>query len=271
VSDPTAYWWLIATAGLAALICFARRFFRRSIAVAALFFVTTLSPLLGFVMLYTFRYTFVADHYQYLACIGPIALAAGGFIKLTETIKSGQWIAWSGAFAAVVCLSLLTWRQSATYRDMETLWRTTIAKDPDSWMAHNNLGILQSEKGDLDDAILKYQRALELHPNYPEALYNLGSALLQKDKPGEAIQLCEKALRLQPNDPDAHVVLGNAFMAQRDVDRAIHHYRQALAIRPDDSNAHHNLGVALEEKGERQQAAHEFEKAGEVTPDRKRN
>jgi tetratricopeptide (TPR) repeat protein len=269
VSDPTAYGWLIVTAGLAVLVYFARRFFGRSIEVALLFFVTTLSPLLGLIMLYTFRYTFVADHYQYIACIGPITLAVGGFIKLTETIKNGQWIAGSGAFAVVVCLSLLTWRQSATYRDMETLWRTVIAKDPNSWMAYNNLGIVQVEKGDLDDAIAKYQRALELHPDYPEALYNLGSALLQRDKPDDAIQLCEQALRLQPNDPDAHVILGNAFMAQRDVDRAIHHYRQALAIRPDDSNAHYNLGVALEQKGEREQAAREFEKAGDVKPDRK--
>ena len=269
VSDPTAYGWLIATAGLAVLVYFGRRFFGRSIEVALLFFVTTLSPLLGLIMLYTFRYTFVADHYQYIACIGPITLAACGFIKLTETIKNGQWIAGSGAFAVVVCLSLLTWRQSATYRDMETLWRTVIAKDPNSWMAYNNLGIVQVEKGDLDDAIAKYQRALELHPDYPEALYNLGRALLQRDKPDDAIQLCEQALRLQPNDPDAHVILGNAFMAQRDVDRAIHHYRQALAVRPDDSNAHYNLGVALEQKGEREQAAREFEKAGDVKPDRK--
>ena len=269
VLDPTAYGWLIATAALAALIYFARRFFGRSIEVALLFFVATLSPLLGFIMLYTFRYTYVADHYQYLACIGPITLAAGGFIKLAETIKNGQWIVRSGVFAVVVCLSLLTCRQSATYRDMETLWRTVITKDPNSWMAYNNLGIVQLEKGDLDGAIAKYQRALELHLNYPEALYNLGSALLQKDKPGDAIQLCEQALRLQPNDPDAHVILGNAFMAQRDVDRAIHHYRQALALDPDNSNAHYNLGVALKDKGESEQAAREFEKADEAKPDRK--
>ena len=269
VLDPTVYGWLIATAALAALIYFARRFFGRSIEVALLFFVATLSPLLGFIMLYTFRYTYVADHYQYLACIGPITLAAGGFIKLAETIKNGQWIVRSGVFAVVVCLSLLTCRQSATYRDMETLWRTVITKDPNSWMAYNNLGIVQLEKGDLDGAIAKYQRALELHLNYPEALYNLGSALLQKDKPGDAIQLCEQALRLQPNDPDAHVILGNAFMAQRDVDRAIHHYRQALALDPDNSNAHYNLGVALKDKGESEQAAREFEKADEAKPDRK--
>src|SRR6202007_2261200 len=103
----------------AVIIYYGRRFFGRGIEVAALFFVATLGPLLGFVMLYTFRYTFVADHYQYLACIGPIALVAGGFTKLTAGMKNGHWVTWTSALAVVACLSTLTVRQSATYRDTE--------------------------------------------------------------------------------------------------------------------------------------------------------
>src|SRR6266567_2928565 len=68
------YAWLLTAAGLCAAIYFARRYVGRGVEVAAVFFVATLSPVLGFIMLYTFRYTFVADHYQYLASIGPIAL-----------------------------------------------------------------------------------------------------------------------------------------------------------------------------------------------------
>jgi len=77
-ASPLAYGWLAAGAGLCAVICFARRHLGRGIEVAVLFFVATLSPLLGFIMLFTFRYTFVADHYQYVASIGLMALAAGG-------------------------------------------------------------------------------------------------------------------------------------------------------------------------------------------------
>ena len=77
--DPFAYGWVLAAVALCAVIWFARRFVGRSVEVAAVFFVATLAPLTGFIMLYTFRYTFVADHYQYLACIGPIALAAAVF------------------------------------------------------------------------------------------------------------------------------------------------------------------------------------------------
>ncbi len=83
-SDPTAYCWLLAIAAAVAVLYFGRRVFGRGVATACLFFVLTLSPLLGFIMLYTFRYTFVADHYQYLACIGPIALVSAAFAKLSR-------------------------------------------------------------------------------------------------------------------------------------------------------------------------------------------
>jgi tetratricopeptide (TPR) repeat protein len=267
VSDPTAYVWVILTGVAAAVIYFSRRFLGRRIAVAALFFVATLSPLLGFIMLYTFRYTFVADHYQYLACIGPIAAAASGFTILDQKVRNGQWIGLGVGLAIAMCLSFLTYRQSAMYRDLETLWRTTIAKDPKSWMAYNNLGVVAQEKGNIDDAIDKYELALRFHENYPEAHYNLGSALLLKGDVDQAIQQCEQALRLQPNDPDALVVLGNAFMAKNDFDQASKHYRQALAIRPDDLNAHYNLAIALQQEGQLEQAAREFEEARKLKLD----
>ena len=239
---------------------------KRSVEVAALFFVTTLGPLLGFIMLYTFRYTFVADHYQYLAGIGPIALVSAGLVTLGRSSKTWQRLIAGASFAILICLGLLTWRQSATYRDAETLWRTTILKNPSSWMAYNNLGVVQFEKGDTEDAIETYQQSLRLHSDYPEAHYNLGSALLQKGDADEAIRQCEEALKIQPSEPDAHVVLGNAFMLKQDVDRAISQYEQALTVHPEDSNAHYNLGVALQQKGETERAAREYEKAREFEP-----
>jgi len=267
-TNPIAYSWPIAVAVAVVLIFYGRRFFGRSVEVAALFFMMTLGPLLGFVMLYTFRYTFVADHYQYLASIGPIALASAGLVTLSRSSKTLQWPVVAGCFAILGFLSVLTWRQSATYHDLETLWRTTIAKNPGCWMAYNNLGVIQFENGNVEDAIGKYQQSLGLHPDYPEAHYNLGSALLQKGDADEAIRHCEEALKIQPNEPDAHIVLGNAFMAKQEVDRAIAHYLQALHVRPDDSNAHYNLGTALKQKGDAERAAQEYEKALELERDR---
>src|SRR5207244_2168482 len=78
------YAWLVVGIAACVLISFTRRFFGRAVEVAAVFFVATLSPVLGFIMLYSFRYTFVADHYQYLACIGPIALVSAGIVTLAD-------------------------------------------------------------------------------------------------------------------------------------------------------------------------------------------
>src|SRR5207249_8245673 len=159
-TEPLQYAWLAALGGLCAAIFFARRYVGRSLEVAALFFVATLSPVLGFIMLYTFRYTFVADHYQYLASIGPIALIAAGLDKLTKSLELGPRFLPALAVLIFATLGALTCRQSASYSDIETLWRTTITKNPACWMAHNNLGIVLSQKGEIDGAIAQYRQTL---------------------------------------------------------------------------------------------------------------
>src|SRR5881227_3357273 len=83
------YAWLLTGVLVCGAIYFLRRYVGRCVEVAAAFFIATLSPVLGFIMLYTFRYTFVADHYQYLACIGPIALVSAGLVKLTNSVPYG--------------------------------------------------------------------------------------------------------------------------------------------------------------------------------------
>jgi len=161
---------------------------------------------------------------------------------------------------------LLSWRQSSTYHDVETLWRTTIARNPGCWMAYNNLGIALIKRGEVDEAISQYDKSLQLHSDYAQAHYNLGNALLQKGEVDQAIAQCQEALRLQPNDADAHVALGNALLTKEDVDGAIAHYFKALKLRPDDSNAHYNLGNALLAKGEATDAIAHYQKTLEIQP-----
>src|SRR6266576_851009 len=204
-AHPLDYAWLLAGIVLCAVIYFMRRYVGRSIEVAAAFFVATLSPVLGFIMLYTFRYTFVADHYQYLACIGPIALASAGVVSLADVFKQSRHLVLSAALCVVAVLVVLTWRQAAMYTDIEALWGTTLARNPGCWMAHNNLGIVLFQKGDTDEAVAHYRTTLEMQPDFWDAEYNLGIALLKKGQVDEAIVHCSKAVRMQPNDPDAQV------------------------------------------------------------------
>src|SRR5213595_1352064 len=218
--------------------------------VATLRFVATLSPVLGFIMLYTFRYTFVADHYQYLACIGPIALASAALINLADTFKNSRTLILSAGLCVVAVLATLTWRQATMYGDIETLWRTTLARNPGCWMAHNNLGIALFEKGQLDEAFAHYRTTLQMQPNFWDADYNLGSALLGKGEVDEAILYCDKAVARQPNDPDAQVALANALLQKKRIDDAIVHYQKAVAMRSDYFLARYGLGHALLEKGQ---------------------
>src|SRR5206468_3290883 len=185
------------------VIYFLRRYVGRGVEGAAAFFVATLSPVLGFVMLFTFRYTFVADHYQYLACIGPIALASAGIVDLSDKFAQYRGVIVSFALLVVASLGMLTWRQAATFTDIETLWRTTLARNPECWMAQTNLGFVLLQKGEIDDSIAHYRSALQMQPDSWDAEYNLGTALLGKGQVDEAILHCEKAVAMRPTDPDA--------------------------------------------------------------------
>jgi tetratricopeptide (TPR) repeat protein len=244
------YAWLLAGVVLCVAIYFLRRYAGRSVEVATVFFVATLSPVLGFIMLYTFRYTFVADHYQYLACIGPIALASAGLVTLADTSKRNRPLIISAALCVVGALAALTWRQAAMYGDIETLWRTTLARNPGCWMAHNNLGMVLFQKGQLDEAISQYRTTLQMQPSFWDADYNLGSALVWKGEVDEAILHCDRAVAMEPNDPDAQVALANALFQKKRIDDAIVHYQKAVALRPDYFLARYGLGNALLEKGE---------------------
>ena len=294
------YTWLLAGVALCFAIYLARRYLGRGVEVAAVFFVATLSPVLGFIMLYTFRYTFVADHYQYLACIAPIALFSAGTANLAGVFTRARPFILSAAACAAAVLWALTWRQSAMYGDIEALWRTTLAKNPNCWMAHNNLGIVLFQKGEIDEAVSHYRTTLNLQPDFWDADYNLGTALLKKGEIDEAIAYCTRAVTIAPNDPDAQVALGNSLAQKERVDDAIAHYKKALAIRPDyfiahyalghiflekgeidaavfhsraavsiqpqNADAHTNLAVAFDEKGQTPEAISQYEQALEISP-----
>ena len=240
---------LAALAGLFALWLI-RRKWKRPVFFAAAYFVISLFPVLGFFDVYFFRFSFVSDHFQYLASMGPLALAGAG---ITEGMAA---IGWRPFLRSAICgvmlfgLGVLTWRQSAIYRDVVTLYTTTLAKNPGCWMAHYNLAIALRASGETDQAVAHYRQAVGLRPDYAEAHYNLGRILVEKGEFNEAIAHYEKALSINPADAEAHNNLGNALLRIGRVDEAIVHYQKALAIRPDYAEASCNLASALLSKGD---------------------
>jgi len=245
---PLEYAWSLAGAGLCAVIYFGRRCLGRGVEVAAAFFVATLSPVLGFIMLFTFCYTFVADHYQYLASIGPIALASAGVATLARAFKGSRKLIFGTAFCVVVVLAMLTWRQSALYRDIEALWRTTLVRNPACWMAYNNLGLVLYQANQIPEAMDLFKQSLRINPDNAAAHNNLGNTLLQTGRTLEAIDQYKQALRINPNYARAHNNLGNVLVQTGQTSEAIDEYNQALLIDPDYADAHNNLGNTLLER-----------------------
>jgi protein O-mannosyl-transferase len=266
-NNPFSYIWLVAGIALCVAIYFARPYVGRSVEVAAAFFLATLSPVLGFIMLYTFRYTFVADHYQYLACIGPIALVSAGLATLTNSVVYGPRLLSALGILILSTLGLLTWGQSASYRDSETLWRTTIDRNPACWMAETNLGSELSERGDIDGAIAHLEKALRLKFDALEIHNSLTYALFRKGDADAAIEEAHVALNFDPTNADTHAVLGMALMTKGLLDEAIAQLSKAVEILPSHSRAHYHLAVALAEKGEPVDAIAHYERAIEAQPD----
>jgi tetratricopeptide (TPR) repeat protein len=263
-ANPLAYGWLAAGIAFCVVIYLTRRFVGRSVEVATLFYVATLSPLIGFIMLYTFRYTFVADHYQYVASIGLIALAATG---ITVAFKTRPFLKLAGCGALLLTLGLLTWQQAGIYRNLETLWRDTLVKNPDCPIAHNNLGLLLGNQGHIEEAMEHYHKAIQIDPNNYEALNNLGNALAAKGQFDEAIENFRKAIQIYPYFSSGLNDLGAALASKGQFDEAIENYRRAIQINPNFSGALNNLGVAFAAEGQLDEAIENYRKAIQIKPD----
>ena len=247
---------------------------RRAVFFAGAYYVISLFPVLGFFSIYFFRYSFVSDHFQYLASMGLFALAAAagteGLDRLAVAESLGRGVAFLRLGLCTVVLTILgilTWQQTAVYHDLITLYATTLALNPGCWMAQYNLGITLRDRGESDQAITHYRQAIALRPGYAEAHYNLGRLLADKGEFNEAVDHYEAALAINPDDAEAHNNLGATFVQQRRIDDAIGHYQKALAIRPDYAEASCNLADALLSKGDMDGAIVHYLKCVAVLPD----
>ena len=245
----------------------ARRYLGRGPLAAVLLFGGTLVPALGFFDVYPMQYSYVADHFQYLATPSLLALFAATAHFLLSRRPALLRLA-PGLLALVLgAYGLLTWRQCHVYRDLETLWRDTLDKNPEAWMAHNNLGMLLQERGELDEAIEHYQSTVRLAPEYPFGHNNLGTALREAGRTGEAVGFFRRALELDPDYARAHYNLAAALAAEGRLTSAETHYRRALSLRPEYASAHNNLGNTLAVQGRLDEAIFHFQESLRLRPE----
>ena len=232
---------------------------------AILFFAGSLFPALGFFNVYPMRYSFVADHFQYLSGIGIIVIFSSGVDKITGDKKSlASFILLA---ALLITLGKLSWNQGPVYKNELSLWKDTIKKNPKAWMAHNNLGVALVAEGKNEEAISHYKMAIKFKPDYTEAHSNLGIALTNKGNTSEAISQLKKAIELNPDYFDAHYNLGNALLRKGNTSEAILSYKTAIKLKPDFVIAHNNLGTALLREQKTEEAISHYRMAIKLNPE----
>ncbi len=288
---PLAYLWpaLILLAVLVAWISV--RSAGRSVAAALLFFGVALLPALGVPP---------ADHAQYLAAIGPLALLAAGIALFAA--RKAAWLQPAVAVLLLGSLGAVTWRHSADFRDAETLWRTTLARNPQSALAHAQLGLLLDQRGAVEEAVAEYRAALASQPEDAEANNHLGYALARMGQPYAALPYYEKSLaanpesasaqrnltalllqmgredealahllklaQLEPWDAGLEQLLGDIYARRRDVPAAMEHWKRALELDPQNAELQATVGQTLGVMGQMQEALTYLRRATELAPEK---
>jgi protein O-mannosyl-transferase len=245
---------LYAVAALAVLAgCWMIRGRSRAPLAVSLLFVGSLLPVLGFLNVFPFVFSFVADHFLYLPSLGIITAAAASATVLMRRLgPRARWVRQVSAAVLLGTLGALTWRQSRVYSDPITLYEATLARNPGCYLCLNNLGTLSFQAGELEQATEDFKAALRVKPDSAEAHNNLGNVLVKSGSLSEGIAHYELALKAAPNDVTARTNLGSALFLMGRIPEAKTQFETALRIMPGYAPARQDLSVieSLQQRGE---------------------
>jgi protein O-mannosyl-transferase len=242
----------------------------------ALLYCGLLFPALGFFDVYPFRYSFVADHFQYHASTAGLAglAAVGGVLAARYPVARG-----SLRVAAVIVggvLAVVTIRQTGMYHDLETLCRETIRRNPSSWAGRNILGSHLNDLGRYADAEVVFRDLITrpdlppwphdlamFHHNHAQALVGLGRTADAEKAYTAAI--AHDATYTKPRNNRAKLLADSGRH-----DEAVAEYRALLALplsTADRARYTFNLGTVLAEERDWKAAEAQFREATRLVPE----
>jgi tetratricopeptide (TPR) repeat protein len=227
---------------------------RPYLAVGWLWFVGMLVPVIGLVQVGGQGW---ADRYLYLPCIGFFIAVIWAGAELAARISAIKLL-FPVAVAALVAVTLSEFRY---WRDTTTLFGRALEVTHGNYLAMTLVGSMDADKGQLDDAIQLYRKALAIKPTYPEAHFFLGRALERKGQMDEALAEFNRALRLRPEFDAANVMVGLALARENKFDAAIAHYQVALKNNPESAAAQSDWGNALMKQGKWPESVAHYEAA----------
>jgi tetratricopeptide (TPR) repeat protein len=265
-----AWPWLLTT-GLLAIGTLVLLWRRSALGFVALWFFAVLSPTLVIPMI---RET-AAERRMYvpLAAIVPL-LIVSAYVVLQqawgygarragrESNRYGPMIVFSAAAIALAAVfGYMSSRRMVAYQDELSLWQDAVVHQPHNPVVQVNLGRQFAQAGDLPKAIVHFEEAVQVAPDFYQAHYNLARAREQSGRRQEAIEHYRKTLRLRPDEAAAHYNLGRLLEQTGHRQQAVEHYRRAISVQPDFWAAHTNLGILQLNAGDVQGAIQSFETA----------
>jgi tetratricopeptide (TPR) repeat protein len=227
-----------------------------------LYFVGTLFPALGFANLYPMRFSFVADHFQYLACIGPLTLLGVGIANLSSK-RMGDLLP-RELFVGV--LVALTFVRCFSFQNESTLYADSISKNPNGWMSQTNYGAILASEGNWDDAAAHLMRALQIHPSNAVAADKLGQIAEARNQDPTAADWFRRAIEIDPTLATPHFDLADLLKKHGDIAGAIEQYQQTIQLQPNHAPAHVSYGVLLAGRSDYSEAAKQFAEAVRIDP-----
>ena len=217
-------------------------------------FALALFPVLGFFNVYYFRFSFVADHFNYLASVALLALTAAGVTAFIQQRMLQAVV----ALVVLLIFSAFSWQRVDVFHSDETLWQDTLRKNPDAFIAHNNLGTILREKGQYVEAIAHWQDASRISPNAWQPHMNSGKLFLDTGNYQEAVVEFREALRLKPESIEPRYGLGMTYTKLGQYEKARVEFEDALRARSDEGKVHYWLGEIEEHQGHMDQAVQHY-------------
>lgn len=237
-----------------------------------LFAAFNLFPALGFLNVYPHRYSYVADHFQYIASLGFIILyvsmARAAIGRLVPEAKR-KVASTAGAAAVLAVLGILTFRQCFVYENGAALWEKTLAANPNSWIAMTNLGneYVKLKPPRVADAEKLYRRALEYPIAHSETYGALGNLYLGLRRNAEAVEMYRNSLKALPDKPRAYSNLGLALGRLGRLDEALAASQKAVDLAPHEAGLWFNLATLQAQAQQFDQAAQAARRAVELNPE----
>ena len=263
VADPLGWGYLAAAAAVAATLWIMRRRIGRGPLACALFFAVTLSPTLGLVDYSYMGHSFVADRFQYLAGIGVIILFAAATTRMADRLAPSAYkMARGAALAVLILLCVVAWNQTGVYRNELSLFNHVISHNPQSWAAHQNVGMTLLRLGRFEEAEKYLRSSLEIFPLNVKAFRNLGEALKGQQRYEESLKWYGTAVRLEPEEPLNHAGMGTVFFQMERYPEAVSSIKRALELQPDFETAprlHSLIAQGLRKMGLHGEADRRFE------------